>query len=443
MVAVRGGSLRKGNNPVAPGGQFGELALEGRLVDGYGAVRGGHPVTHGQHFFRAALGVNHGLITNPVDHAAVGLFRLVRDQGHLFLPGSQVRDGHTQLLGHHQKGDVDDIPLGNPLAAAVVQVAFIGEDACNTEFPECFLACRIHLGAGMPCDFPSRCHALASNLELPPVRQHHPANGELVNGQCAGLVGADESAGSQCLHGDKLANDDIALCHSGHANGQGNGECGRQALGNHRNRQADGHENHLLDGVTAIQDHQACQGGNSRQNAEGDLIGELADPDHQRRLGRGFAGNALGNLAKLGRRGGSDHPAAPAPMGDDAAGKALVSALSQRGTVIACGIDILGNRQGFPRQHGLIHCQAAGAEQLKISGHLVPGGQQDDIARDDLLDVNGDNLAVPKHVGCPFHHLLQRSSRLLSRKLLHGADDRVYQQNNQNKNPARGLAEGK
>src|SRR3989337_1891592 len=67
----------------------------------------------------------------------------------------------------------------------------------------------------------------------------------LVLGQGAGLVGADEAGTAQGLDGGELADEGVAARHALHADGEGDGDDGRQPLGDGGNGRGDGGEEQL------------------------------------------------------------------------------------------------------------------------------------------------------------------------------------------------------
>lgn len=69
----------------------------------------------------------------------------------------------------------------------------------------------------------------------------HPADGHLVGGEGAGLVGADDGGAAQGLHGGQAPDDGILLGHAPRAQGQAGGDDSREALrdGSHRQRHRD------------------------------------------------------------------------------------------------------------------------------------------------------------------------------------------------------------
>ena len=67
----------------------------------------------------------------------------------------------------------------------------------------------------------------------------------LVLRQRAGLVRADDRGAAQRFHGGQSANDRVAVCHPGHADGEGDRHCCRQPLRDRPDRESDGRHEHV------------------------------------------------------------------------------------------------------------------------------------------------------------------------------------------------------
>lgn len=112
----------------------------------------------------------------------------------------------------------------------------------------------------------------------------HPADGHLVGGEGAGLVGADDGGAAQGLHRGQAAHDGIFLGHAARAQRQARGDDGREALGDGGHRQ--GHRGlevvdgpskpgATVDGVAEVADVDDPDGDAHQENHFGELLAEL------------------------------------------------------------------------------------------------------------------------------------------------------------------------
>ncbi len=398
-------------------------------VDGLLPVRRLHLTAHGYDFFRAALDVETLLAAGLVEAAGEGLLGFVGDYRQLLVIVAGIGNRQVQFFGHHQKCHVDDITFGNPLAAGVIELAFIGENARNAELPE--VAPVI-----VSLYFATRRHTFAGELKAALIGQQRLANSQFIHRQGAGLIRADKSTGAQRFHGHQLADNDVDLGHAPHTDSQGHGQRGGQSFRYDRHRQADRHHGHRLDAVAAAQQHDTHQQQDGHHNGAGHLVGEPPDADHQRGFTGAFAADTAGDGAQLGCQPGGGYLASAAPAGDHGARKALVDAFGQRRLFGHRRLGVLGDRQGFPGQHGFVDGQILGAQQCDIGGHLVAAAQQHDIPRHDLLDIQLHHLAVAQHPAIALHHAAQGGRTFLCRKFLDGTDGGIEQQYQNDKNAA-------
>jgi hypothetical protein len=87
----------------------------------------------------------------------------------------------------------------------------------------------------------------------------------------------------------------------------------------------------------------------------------------------------------------------------------------------------LGRRGALAGQRRLVDLQRARRDDAPVRRHLVPGGDQDDVADDELLGRDLRLLAAAPHPRGRLHHRLQGVHRALGLALLAQADDRVQQ----------------
>ena len=93
---------------------------------------------------------------------------------------------------------------------------------------------------------------------------------------------------------------------------------------------------------------------------------------------------------------------------------------------------MLLDRLRLTRQRRLFDLQIDALDQTQIRWHIVPGLQQDDVARHDLAPGNRQLLAVADDLRLRRGHLLQRRQRLLCLGLLNHTHHGVEQHDKQN-----------
>ena len=91
----------------------------------------------------------------------------------------------------------------------------------------------------------------------------------LVLGQCAGLVGADESGGAQCLHRLEVPDKGVSLAHSLRTDGQRQGDGRQQSLRYDRHRHTNC-EQKAVGNLHANQHRDGEEGGSDADSDEGD-----------------------------------------------------------------------------------------------------------------------------------------------------------------------------
>ncbi|MNS85112.1 hypothetical protein D3C72_1189660 [compost metagenome] len=150
------------------------------------------------------------------------------------------------------------------------------------------MALRIHLPA-VKQDAPFRVVAHA-------VKRQHMAPGQdrghdhFIAGQGAGLVRADDRHRADGFDGGQPPHDGVAPSHGLHADGQRNGQHGRQPFGNCRHRQSDHRHEQLGEFVTmdeiAMHQQQRRDGKNQGGQPFAKHI-HLLDQGRGQRLNRG------------------------------------------------------------------------------------------------------------------------------------------------------------
>ncbi len=250
------------------------------------------------------------------------------------------------------------------------------------------------------------------------------AGGHLVLGQRAGLVRADDGHRTQRFDRGELAGDRVAAGHTLHAEGQRDGQDGRQAFGNGGDGEADGGEEDFAERegmqTDADRDHQCSEADDDRRQ----LLAELRHLAGQRRL-QGFDfGDQAVDAADLGvRAGGGDHAQAPA-SGNQGAGIGHAEAVADAGVGgDRVGALVAGHR--FAGQCRFLDAQVGCFEQTQVGRDPVARFQADDVTRHQAVGVDLRPLALAPDLGAGRQHLADAGQGFLGLAFLDEADDRV------------------
>ena len=274
--------------------------------------------------------------------------------------------------------------------------------------------------------------ATAADLDERPGREDRPYR-HFVSGQRAGLVGADHRRSAERLDGRKLSYDGIGGRHAPHAEAQPNGDDGRQRLGDRRDRERHG-EQEQAENRVQIQDGTAEQprcehhGANSEHDRAKALAGAVKFLLKRRRLLLGGF-QQTGDAADLGPHAGRDDHGAATAIGRDRARKQHVAAVAEADI----GVDrlrLLRHRHALAGQGSLVDVEIGAFDDPGVRRNLVPGFDQHDVARHDVVSRDALALAVTNHrrFGSGKRH--QGANRALRPRLLeiseHGVqhDDR-------------------
>ena len=239
---------------------------------------------------------------------------------------------------------------------------------------------------------------------------------DVVNGQRAGLVGAEHVHRAEVLDGIEPLDDDLLLRHGQRALGQADRDDHRQ----HFRRQADGdrqrEEKRLFPVVLgeAVDDEDQRHHHHHETNHQ---PGEFLDALVKRRLDL-LAGEAAGHLAEISLRAGGD---------DDRRGRAAFHAGAEKAEVrvldgrnVRARVARVGffHRHGFAGQRGLDDEQILGGNQPHIAGNHVAGGQFHHVAGNKLLERDFLRLAVAHDRGGDLDHRLELGRRVVGLRFL-------------------------
>ena len=238
-------------------------------------------------------------------------------------------------------------------------------------------------------------------------------HGHFILGDGARLIRADHAGTAQRLHGVQFADDGAAAQDAPHAEGQGDGDDGGQALGDGGHGQADAREQHGKE-IVALQEAQKAHGQTDDHAGDGHEAAQLLQLDLQRRGLFLRLVHQAGDLAHLGGHAGGRHHAL-APAGRQVA--AHVQAVT--------GLFLHG--QALAGQHGLVAGHARPFAQAAVRRHLVPGLEQQHVAGHHAPGADLHLAAGAAHAGGGGAQFLQRLQRFFRAVFLQKAHDGVQQ----------------
>ena len=249
---------------------------------------------------------------------------------------------------------------------------------------------------------------------------HHLA----VEGEGAGLVGADHRHRAQGLHRRQAADQGGALHHPLGADRQGHGDHRRQALRHDRHRHRQAH----LQQIEQALAQQPAEGHHHGHQGEGGAhqhVGQAIEPLLQR---GGFPSRRvdhLGDLAQFGlhARGGDHRLAATAHhLG---ALEQAVQTLQHRGGGFQHQGGLLGHRLRFSGEGRLPQAQLGHLQQAGIGGHPIARLHPDQVAGHQLLARQPLPDAVTAHGHQGLGHVAQGLQCLLGPAFLQVAQQGV------------------
>ena len=334
---------------------------------------------------------------------------------------------HPELGRERVEGALGRIALDRPDALALEQLRIVAEQRHAAQQLEHRILAR---GRAVLLDLALGRVAVAGDLVSclggGGRHDHH-----LHQGQRAGLVGADARHRAEGLHRGQAPDDGVALGHPLHADRERDRDDRRQALRNHRHRDArhrleELHESHALHPPAVGEDQDA-----RHPDHGGDGVAELLDLAQQRRLERADAGEQLVDAAQLRLAAGPDHHARGAAGDDHGAGEHHAFAIPDR--------RLLGDRiGGLVRGHQLagerrfLGPQVLDIGEPEVGRHLVAQFEQHDVARHELIRRQHARRAAAQGPRFGRQHVADRIQRLLRSPLLDEPEQPVDDDDAQN-----------
>ena len=264
-----------------------------------------------------------------------------------------------------------------------------------------------------------------------PAAVEQPARGHLVEGQRAGLVGADHRGRAQGFHRRQFFDDRAILRHAVHADRQRYRHHCRQALGDGGHCQGNGGDDGLHQRVAA----QNAEHENQRHHHAGDDGEALAQPvELHLQRGGGFLRcfQQAGDAPHLGfHAGGGDQRLDPA-AGHHGVHEHHVAAFRQRIFAGRERVGVLAHGMGFAGQGRFRHLGVVRRQHTGVGGHAVTRLEQHDVAGHQFLGGDLPHLAAAPYPRMLRQHLLERRQGCVGAVLLVETEAGVEHDDDQN-----------
>ncbi|MNC10057.1 hypothetical protein D3C75_576920 [compost metagenome] len=220
------------------------------------------------------------------------------------------------------------------------------------------------------------------------------AHGHVVEGQGAGLVGADHRGRAERLDRRQVADQRVLPGHALGGHGQRQGHAGQQALGDVGDDDADGEDQVAPERQAqrlAEQEEQHADG--HRQQRQ--LARQVDDLALQGRVALAAGLGQTGDFAELGVHAGGEHQGAAMTGYRRGTGQQQVGCAQPIGGLAGLGRSCLCQR--LAGQGGQADAQAVGLEQPAVGRHAVAFLHQHHVAGHQLLGVQAGGAAVAQH----------------------------------------------
>ncbi len=342
---------------------------------------------------------------------------------------AQRRPVETGFVGQRQQralgGIADELPL---LLRILLQLRVVAQQGAGGKRLQRVMLRRMdRLARGS--EHANRRVARAADGEFA-SRQHDPHRGHFVAGERAGFVGADHGDRAQGFDGGKATQHGALTRHIARADRQHDGDDGRQALGNRRNREPDHGEKHVEHGHVPHGNPKGEGQGAQQQNHPGDLAREAVEAARQRGFQHGGLAHHVADAADFRRAPGFHHHTPPLAVSHYGSGVGHAAAFRHGRCLVYCGGVLLGGH-GFARQRRFADAQVFDLQQAQVGWNPGAGFQQYQVTGHQLGRVALGIHPVAQHGGPAGEHGAHRGQRLFSLSLLHKADHGVDQHHSQ------------
>ena len=264
-------------------------------------------------------------------------------------------------------------------------------------------------------------HALAAGAR----ERNLPREPDLGFGERPGLVRAQHVHAAQVMDRAEPFHDHLRLRHADGAPRERHRDDHRQEFGREPDSESHGEQEALQPGPVEQQVDQ--------QHKQHEDLGQAND-QHAESVGALFQGGgrwrspqAAADLAELGcQAGAADHQPGRA-VHHRAAHEGGVGRLGDFRAVDTFFASLLLRRVGFAGQQCLVDEKIPGLEETPIRRDQIAGGQQHDIARDEILPRHRNLLPVTQDLLLERHRDLEMLGCLLGAVFLHGVESRTHQ----------------
>jgi len=306
---------------IGAGGLFDGVAIERHRI----AIRRQLGDAQGQQAFEGTLDVKHVAAVGAMGGRHVlpagveGQHVVPREQG------GQRTLVQPALACRHQQRRLGRVAGDLPAAAFVAQRGVVAQGAGDQAFAHRAGDCRRHFV--VPDGAVGRVALALHRIAFAAAPQDAHRHGVL--GQRAGLVGADHRRAAQRLDRRQVADDGAASRHAGDADGQRDGDGGRQAFRNGADGERDGGHEHVEGRLAAGQPDGEGQPGQPADRPE-QPVGEARHLAGERCRQIGGGSDQAGDAAGFGSVAGGDDQAATLPGNHRRTGPGHVAAVGEQ-----------------------------------------------------------------------------------------------------------------
>ena len=251
-----------------------------------------------------------------------------------------------------------------------------------------------------------------------------------VAGEGARLVGADDGGGTERLYGGQLPDDRLSRGHALHADRERDRNHGGQPFRDRaRSNRHDGNKR-VSPVEPAHQDRKSQEEEPCTKDCNGQLLREAVHLAQQWRDQRGNSVEHAADFADFSTAARGYNNADRLAFGHQRSRKCHRRSIAERRVCSDRVFPFLG-RHGFAGQGSLFDRKATSAKQAQVGGHAIARLQRNDIAWNDVGDVDGNAHPVSHDHGVRREQCAHPAQRLLGAPLLHEADNGVHQDDKQ------------
>ena len=297
-----------------------------------------------------------------------------------------------------------------------------------------------YLALGVNIGVAAKSHGGGKKIFIITVVIHH---GHLILRKSTGLIGTDDLRTAESFHRGEFTDQSLTFAHGGNADGKDDGNNSRKTFGNSGNGKSDG-------GYEGIKNRTRKEGFEFKsvfiQNEgfnDTHHEDEYADAENKLCKERGklrhlflkggllFFGivERIGDLTHFGIHTNCRNDRPAASVNDRGTGIHHVLSVTESNILRAVfqrkDIHDLGYGNGFAGKRGFFHLHGERFQHTAVRRYGIARLQNNDIADNDILTLNGNDLAVAQDMRSSGSHLHQSFHGGFRFTLLHKAHDRV------------------